>query len=360
MAETIFINGKYLCSPVTGVQRYAIEVLKQIDILLNDSAYKNIRMVCLAPKETRLQPAWKNIKLRHTGVAPANIWEQFELPLYAHGSLLFSPANTGPVLYARQVITMHDAAVFAIPDAYSIPFRAKYFIIFHILARFARRVLTDSAFSQKELAHNLGVALERFQVIPLGGDHMLDIIPDSSILEKHGLSKNSFLLSVASQSKHKNFERILQAESYLGDGLILAAAGGSNQKVFNALGKPDNQEKVKHLGYVTDAELKALYENAMGFIFPSLYEGFGLPILEAMNCGCPVLCSNAASIREVAGNAGLYFNPLDVNDIARSITEFVSDETLRSNLQVSGFLQASRFTWALTARATLERLITCL
>ena len=354
------INGKYLCSPVTGVQRYAIELFNYIDILLDDSAYQDIRMVCLVPKETRTEPGWKNIKLRHTGVTPANIWEQFELPLLARGCLLFSPANTGPVLYARQVVTMHDAAVFAIPAAYSVLFRVKYFIIFHILARIARGVLTDSVFSQGQLAHHLGVAKDRFQVIPLSGDHIRAINPDPSILEKHGLNKNSFLLSVASRSKHKNFERVLQAESFREDGVILAAAGGSNQQVFNTFEESVNPKKVKLLGYVTDSELKALYENALGFIFPSLYEGFGLPILEAMSCGCPVLCSTAASIQEVAGSAGLYFNPLDAKDIARTITEFVADQTLRSNLCARGFSQASRFTWNLTARATLDRLIACL
>ena len=360
MAETIVINGKYLCSPLTGVQRYALELFRHIDVLLGEAAYQNIRLVCLAPRCACVNPGWKNIELCQVGSMPANIWEQTELPLLARGRLLFSPANTGPLLYFRQVITMHDAAVFAMPEAYSGPFRVKYFIIFNLLARYARAVLTDSTFSYNELIRYLGVKAERFHIIPLGGDHIQAVNPEPGTLQKYGLSKNAYLLSVASQSKHKNFGRVVQAVSLLESQVLLAAAGGSNDQIFQTPELQPASRKVCWLGYVSDSELKALYENALGFIFPSLYEGFGLPILEAMNCGCPVLCSTAASIPEVAGSAALYFNPLDFKDIARVVDNFLVNPELRSDLRVRGFAQASRFTWDGTARKTLDHLTACL
>ena len=111
------------------------------------------------------------------------------------------------------------------------------------------------------------------------------------------------------------------------------------------------------LGYVNDRELKALYENALGFIFPSLYEGFGLPVLEAMRAGCPVISSHAASLPEVAGDAALYFDPGDVEDMARVIERFLSDPALQEDMRHKGFLQAKYFKWSTTARRILESML---
>jgi glycosyltransferase involved in cell wall biosynthesis len=106
--------------------------------------------------------------------------------------------------------------------------------------------------------------------------------------------------------------------------------------------------------------LKALYENAVGYIFPSLYEGFGLPVLEAMNNGCPVLCSNVASLPEVGGDAALYFDPLDIKNLAAIVEQFMADSALRSDLRAKGFTHAAHFTWEETAREILQSLVSCL
>ena len=360
MPETIVINGKFLASPMTGVQRYALALLHSMDALLREPAYQDIRMVCLTPPNTTADPGWQNIVLSRVGITPPNLWEQIDLPLLTGGRLLFSPANTGPIFYPHQVITFHDAAVFAVPEAYSGLFRAKYYLIFNILGRSASAVITDSTFSHNELAHFLGLESARFRVIPLGGDHIQNIKPDYSVLEKHGLSRNSFLLSVASQSIHKNFDRVLAAANLINSDIEFVAAGSTNNQIFQKIETPSPKSRVRTLGYVTDAELKALYENAQGFIFPSLYEGFGLPVLEAMNCGCPVLCSSAASLPEVAGSAVLYFSPTDVQEMANLIEKFQAEPDLRSDLRERGYQQASTFLWNTTARKTLDTLISCL
>ena len=360
MADTIFINGKFLNSPVTGVQRYALELFRHMDVILQEPVYQELRLVCLAPRDTRTVPNWHHIEFRRVGFTLGNLWEQLDLPIYTHGRLLFSPANTGPFFYSNQVITFHDAAVFAVPEAYSRFFRIKYSIIFKVLSQVARLVLTDSAFSQRELAHYLDVSPDRFTVIPLGGDHLKDTLSDTSILHKNGLARNSYLLNVASQSLHKNFARVLQAIELLESDVELAVAGRSDKQIFQKTEAQADHPNIHMLGYVNDCELKALYENALGFIFPSMYEGFGLPVLEAMNSGCPVLCSNAASIPEVGGQAALYFNPQDVENIAAVIKKFLVETSLRSDLIARGYEQAAAFPWEKTARATLVSLVACL
>jgi glycosyltransferase involved in cell wall biosynthesis len=360
MADTIIINGRFLSQPVTGVQRYALEVIQEMDVILKEDIFRRIKVVCLVPPEKHIFPGWNNIEIQTTGFNKGNLWEQIDLSIAAKGRLIFSPANTGPFYYSNQVITFHDASVFAVPDAYSFAFRAKYSFIFRSLARISRRILTDSFFSQRELSYYLGVPANRFSVIPLGGDHLASIQPNITILQRHGLTKDSYLLSVASQSPHKNFGRILEAAALVTFDMTFAAAGGSFKRVFQKTKQQFIPPSVHLLGYVSDSELKALYENAFGFIFPSIYEGFGLPILEAMNCDCPVLCSSAASLPETGGEAVLYFNPSDTDSLVAVIHRFLNDPALKASLQKRGRENAKRFSWEKTARETLKALVSCL
>jgi glycosyltransferase involved in cell wall biosynthesis len=363
MTSTIFINGRFLTKSITGVQRYAVELLSHMDVLLEETKYRGLEMVCLAPPELETLPAWKNLKVRKVGINLGNLWEQIDLPFYTHGELLFSPANSGPFYYSNQVITFHDASVFAMPQAYSRYFRAKYWFTFKNLVRTARLILTDSRFSQQELAHYLKVPISRFSVILLGGDHFKETQPDPAILQKHGLSKGAYLLTVASQSRHKNFGLVLEAARVVKSHVEFVVVGGSFRQVFqqnNVIEPQASLPNICALGYVTDNELIALYESALGYIFPSLYEGFGLPVLEAMNCDCPVLCSSAASLPEVAGEAALYFNPLDTDSLVAVIERFLTDPTLKAGLRAKGRENAKRFTWEKTARDTLNALVSCL
>ncbi len=360
MTNLIFINGRFLGQPVTGVQRYALELFRQMDLILQEANFKHLRLVCLAPREVSVFPEWEKIEVRRVGFNQGNLWEQVDLPLIAGGKLLFSPANTGPLFYSNQVITFHDASVFAVPQAYTLPFRMKYQLIFQSLVRLAKATLTDSHFSQRELAHYLGVPANHFSVILLGGDHLKAAPADNSILQRHGLLPHQYILGVASQSIHKNFGRVLEAARQLEGDIQFAVAGGSYGRVFQKSGEQSIPANVHTLGYINDHELKALYENAFAFIFPSTYEGFGLPVLEAMSCGCPVLCSNAASLPEVAGEAALYFDPGDVDGMVALIKKLMADPELQTGLSRRGREQADAFPWENTARATLAVLATCL
>ena len=268
--------------PVTGVQRYALELMRHMDWLLDDSAFPGLELVCLVPPQDFPHPPWKNIEIRKIGKNEGNWWEQFDLPLYLKGEFLFSPANIGPWHYANQVVTIHDASVFAVPDAYSFAFRAKYRFVFKQLAKRAALLLTVSEFSRQELAHYLKVAPERFSVIPLGSDHLDSVQPDRDILKRNYLEAVSYLLLVASRSRHKNYDAVVKAVGLIDCDVRLVAVGGNFGKVFKTSTTREVPSNLLSLGYVNDRELKALYENALGFIAPSLYEGFGLPVVEAM------------------------------------------------------------------------------
>ena len=358
MGKTIFINGRFLTQPVTGVQRYSLELLRSIDsILVAQGTPQDVRFVCLAPPEPFEHPGWQKIEICRVGRNKGNLWEQVDLAFHARGELLFSPANIGPFYYRNQVVTIHDASVFAVPAAYSGTFRAKYAFVFQSLVKHARQIITDSLFSQQELAHYLKVSPERFTVITLGSDHLNHIQPDSRILAQHQLEKDSYLLIVASRSAHKNLANVFEALKYVTQPVKVVAVGGSYKQVFQKTEQQTYPANVKMLDYVNDQQLKALYENALGFIFPSIYEGFGLPVLEAMRCGCPVLCSNAASLPEVAGNAALYFDPHQPQKIAQAFNDFLSTPATHTQWRIQGQAQANKFSWSTTASRIIDILL---
>lgn len=350
----IYINGRFLSQPITGVQRYALELMHHFDALLETELFDHeIKLICLIPDRDSPSCSWKNIAVRSIGNFSGNIWEQFELPLYLNGQLLFSPANIGPWHYPNQVVTLHDASVFAFPEAYSLAFRVKYKFIFNQLAMRAASLLTDSKFSRQELAHYLEIVPERFLIVPLGSDHLDDVQSDPNILKKNDLKTESYLLLVASHSPHKNYHAAIQAVRMIDRNIRLVSVGGSYRRVFKNSNLINTASDILNLGYINDQKLKALYENALGFIAPSLYEGFGLPVLEAMRLGCPVISSHAASLPEVAGDAALYFDPNHVSSIAEAIEIFLFDPDLRRSMRKKGYRQAEKFTWATTAKMIL-------
>ncbi len=352
MSRSIFINGRFLTHTLTGVQRYTHELLRAFDTL-----NPNVELICLAPPEDFPRPMWKNIALKIIGKNRGNVWEQLDLPLWLKGEFLFSPSNIGPAFYANQAVTFHDASVFAVPDAYSRMFKIKYRFVFRQIAKRARFIFTDSVFSQRELAHHLNCDPRRFEVILLGGDHLQQIESDETILDAHGLRDKPYMLMVASQSPHKNMARLLEVAARLNGEMQFAFVRGGFKSIFQNTGLNQLPKNIIQLDYVNDPKLKALYEHACGFIFPSFYEGFGLPTLEAMNCGCPVLSSHAASLPEVGGKAALYFDPLNVDDIIEKIESFISDSALQGELRQRGRTHAAQFTWNLTAQQTLDLLL---
>ena len=349
--QKIFVNGRFLTQPVTGVQRYAIEVLKALDGLIEcgEVDLGGAQIEILTPPEPCHPLTMRRIGIRPVGRLRGNPWEQVDLPWHARTGLLVGLCNINPVLHFHQMITIHDASVFAVPQAYSRAFRLKYQVILQLVGRTAHRVITDSCFSKDELIRYCGIKAEKVNVIPAGSEHILAVPPDEGVFARHAIGARPYVLAVSSQSPHKNYAGLVQAAGLLTEaGFDFVFAGGTFGAVFRSqqAGLPSN---VRSLGYVTDAELRALYEHADCFVYPTFYEGFGLPPLEAMRLGCPVVVSRAASLPEVCGDAALYVDPHRPEEIAAQIVE-ARQPGMRQELRARGLQQSARFTWANTAR----------
>jgi len=264
-----------------------------------------------------------------------------------------SLANSGPALHGTHVVVLHDASTFANPENFSALFRRVIHVLHPLVGRAAKRVLTVSAFSRGELARYCAIAPEKVSVVPCGADHILAAPGDPAAVVAHDLAGARFVLAVGSFSPNKNFALVVEAFARLGrSDLKLAVVGATNSKVFADAGL-GRSAGIVALGYVTDAELRALYERAECLVFPSLYEGFGIPPQEAMLCGCPVIVSDTPALRETCGGAALYCDPHDADGLARQIATLADDPAQRRTLSQAGQRNARRYTWAATAAGTV-------
>ncbi|WP_425261578.1 glycosyltransferase family 4 protein [Rubrivivax sp. RP6-9] len=362
----LFINGKYTAQRTTGVQRVAARLVLALDALLveDPAAAQALGPVTLLCPPQGVPPALRHIRARTVGVValPLHLWEQAVLPWAARGGRLLSLAGAAPYWARRPAALLHDAAVWDHPEAYTPAFVRWYRLLFARQARVAQPLLTVSAFSQQRLAACLGLPPQRLQVLHNGADHLAAVAPDDTLLRQHGLQPGGFLLAVANANPTKNLEALVRAHAALPARLALplVIVGGHNPRVFRdgtGAAAPAAAAPVLRVGVQGDAALKALYGAAAALVFPSVYEGFGLPPLEAMGQGCPVLAARAASLPEVCGDAALYCDPADPADMARALVQLLDDPALRQRLRAAGPVQAARYTWSASARGLLAALL---
>ncbi|MEI7989581.1 MAG: glycosyltransferase family 1 protein [Chloroflexota bacterium] len=352
----VFINGRFLTQQTTGVQRVACEIVRQFDSMLdNGKINKNQHeLILCSPKQIMHELNLQHIPVKSLGKQKGHLWEQTTLPISTSGSFLVNFCNMAPLIKRRTVVTIGDASVYAIPQTYSPSFRYWYQWMIRLLGRTAIRILTYSEFSRRELIRYANIPPSKIDVIPLGGDHFISMLSDPEIWNQYNIGDKPYILAVSSMNAQKNFRRIVDALSLLDQRLCdVIIIGGSNPGVFSKI-KIDFPKNVRWIGYVSDAVLKALYQKAVCLVYPSLYEGFGLPPLEAMDCGCPVIVSNTASLPEVCGDAALYCDPHDPANIAHQISLLLEDSTLQDALRSKGLKHAAQFTWAKTAEKTWQ------
>ncbi|WP_407655504.1 glycosyltransferase family 4 protein [Burkholderia alba] len=348
----IAINGKFASQRLTGVQRVAHEFTAALARLLPASAHNPTLVVPRDYSDAALPPTLaRRVVPRFRGA----LWEQLALPFATRGQTLVSLCNIGPLFKRNQVLMIHDVAVFDFPEGYSLAFRIWYRFAFMLLKHNVRHILTVSKFSKERIVARLGVAPTDVSTIISGVDHFERIDADDTVLARLGLAYDRFVLVVGSLAPGKNLARILEAIAQLErthSDLKFVIAGGSNVKIFGTSTLADGVQanNVTWAGYVSDGELKALYENAGCFVFPSLYEGFGLPPLEAMSCGCPVIASREASLPEACGDAALYCDARDSADIAARIAQLMGDAGLRQRLRDEGRAHAGQFRWDRAAK----------
>jgi glycosyltransferase involved in cell wall biosynthesis len=270
--------------------------------------------------------------------------------------LLHNVFNTAPaVLPVPQVTTIHDVIHRRHPEPSLLAFGVKGAI--QLAARRSARILTVSEASKTDIVRFLGVPADRIDVAPNGPGISEDVdgLPPAETRRRFEVGGVPFLLTVAPSRPHKNISRLVEALARIPEAVLIVTGYRTDgdaelDRLSERLGVAG---RLRRPGWVDEPTLDGLYRAADCFVFPSLAEGFGLPVLEAMLRGAPVACSNATSLPEVAGNAALYFDPLDVEAIAVSVRRILEDGELAERLRAAGFERARQFSWDETARGTL-------
>lgn len=358
MEQSFAVNGRFLSHRVTGVQRYASNVVAAMDAaLLKSGACAPI----IAPRSV-VDPGLSAMPLISAGPVGGHLWEQAVLPYRWRGRLL-NLCNTAPATKSDQVVCIHDANTFVVPHSYKAAFRASYAFIQGSVARRGNTITTVSNYSAQEIARYLPVEARDIMVLPNGHEHSLAWDPAlARIAGSNGATTSpyparGFVLAVGSRAPHKNLQLLLDiAPELAGMGLDVVVAGGGAGIFAPTI--MCSRPNVKAVDYVTDHDLAYLMDRALCLAFPSWMEGFGLPILEAMARGCPVISSDRASMPEVCGDAALMAPPDDPAAWIRHLRALTQSEELRRDLVGRGRERARLFSWATTAAGYFD-LMTC-
>jgi glycosyltransferase involved in cell wall biosynthesis len=285
-------------------------------------------------------------------------WEMARCP----PDVLFVPAHVLPIVHPRRsVVTVHDLGYRHYPAAHRSLDRLYLDLSTRYHVHVAAHILADSQATRDGLIREYGADPARITVVYPGVDENLRRVDDPAAIAaaraKYDIS-GEYLLYVGTLHPRKNLVRLIEAFSALESGALKLVVAGQKgwlyDRIFARVQELGVEQRVIFPGYVADADLPALLSGARVFAFPSLYEGFGFPVLEAMACGVPVVCSDVSSLPEVAGDAALLVDPLDTRAWATALERALTDEELRVELTTRGYVQVERFSWQRAAEATLN------
>ena len=345
----------------TGTERYALEIIRALIEVAPEQQYV---LYFNQPPPPDLLPRSSRVRWR---VIPARrFWTlgRLSVEMARHPpDVLFVPAHSlPPILPRASVATVHDLGYLHFPGEHPPATRLLRRLSNRWSARRATRVVAISGATRDDLVHHEGVPTERISVVHHGKAPWFQPVKDrdqlAAVQAQYGLDRPYFLF-VGTLQPRKNLERLLAAFDQFAathPEQLLALVGGigwQTERLRQALASIQARDRVRLLGYVPDDELPPLYSGSLALAFPSLYEGFGLPALEAMACGAPVLTSSTSSMPEVVGKAGLLVDPQDTQAIAAGLARLADDPELRRTLGDRGQLRAGLFTWEHAAHETL-------
>jgi len=341
---SVVINSRFLTQSITGVQRFAIEISLRIKKLIPEAIF-------VAPPFIKHHSLAEALEVREVGLLNSHLWEQIELPRFLKmnkNPLLINFTNTAPLLYKPQIVTIHDLAFKVNPKWFSKSFVLLYDFLIPRIAKNSERIITVSQSSKNELIKVFDLDPNKISIV----NNAVNIlrIPDN-VNNTNQLNLKKFILAVGSIDPRKNLGNLIKAFTLVkSSGYKLIIIGGKSN-VFASSDLVNNlNEEIIYTGYLSDEELAFFYSHADLFIYPSLYEGFGIPPLEAMSYGCPTIVSNISSLKEVCGEASIFVNPNNIESIASAIDSVLGNVTTKNKLIAAGKKQIKKYNWEASAK----------
>lgn len=348
------INGDFVSLSPNGVARYAREVTCALDALMAEQhpLTANLDLELLVPRALSL-PDLKKIKVRllpeFSRPRLPQYWVQLQLPRQVRGGLL-SFCNLAPVLKRKQIVCIHDLHTWLVPESYSLLFRWMHRVVLPIVGRRSCLITTVSEFSRKHLTDFRVAPAEKIVVTYNGSDHVRRWREGSTGVESR--SGRPFVVCFGQKQKYKNTGLVLQIAKALDEiGVDIWIVGDLGPDDFR---RRANSKNVRVLGRLPDADLAQVISSALCLLFPSRIEGFGLPVVEAMALGCPVIASSAPCLPEICGNAAMLIDPDDEAGWIAGVRELKNDPELRERMIRDGYEKASLYSWRKIALLYLE------
>lgn len=337
----LYINGRFLSHKMDGISRFSLEICKQL---------KDKKLIFKI-----LVPTWldyennEGFEIVKIGNLKSHFWEQIDLFKFLRSQgnpLLVNFSGLGPLFYKNQVITIHDLSFYANKKWFSKSYTYFYSLATPILAKNALKILSVSNFSKSEIVKYLKVDDIKVEVIynAVTDNIRSGIVNEEISTEIKSILSHKYILAVSSIDPRKNLQRLIYAYNDLNIDSIKLVLVGKTSNHFNIKLK-SNSKDIIFTGFVSDLELSLLYENCDFFIYPSLYEGFGIPPLEAMHKGSAVVVSDIPSLKEVCSDAAFYINPYETESIKRGILEVVNNTILKEDLKMKGKIRSAFFRW---------------
>jgi glycosyltransferase involved in cell wall biosynthesis len=331
MSELV-INGRFCLQQMTGIQRVGRAITSRLCT----------PHVVIGPKS-------------YAGGARGHAWEQAILPLRARGRLIWSPGNMGPIMAESQIVTIHDVAAIDHPEWFSTNFARLYGSLWPVLAKRAKQVVTVSHFSKRRISEVLNIPDSKITVVWNGVGENFKPASSTAIegaTRSLGIANRPYFATLSTIEPRKNLRLVLRAwtiaKPHLPADMVLLVIGGSGSRaVFDSSSADEYaaSEGVVFSGYVAEEMLPPLLSGAHAVLYPSIYEGFGLPVLETMACGVPAVTTRLTSLPEVGGDAALYVDAEDPQDLANTLINLVHSQDLRRECSAKGLERAKLFTW---------------
>ncbi|GAB4308656.1 MAG: glycosyltransferase family 1 protein [Phototrophicales bacterium] len=354
----IAIDYTPACEQRAGIGRYVRELIRALMQIDHETPYR----LFVSGAKKNLPPLPHNFIWKPTRLSPktlARVWHRLHIPLpveFFTGKIKLYHATDFvlPPIWAESILTVHDLSFIKVPEAASPSLKRYLDSVVPRSIRHATHILADSQATKDDIVNIYGTSPQKITVLYSGVDSYFkpSLERTQEIRRRYGIPAGQpYIFSIGTVQPRKNYVRLIEALKLLhqrGYDISLVIAGGKgwlDNPIYATIKSSGVQDYVQMIGYADDQDLPGLYSDAICTAFPSLYEGFGLPILESMACGTPVLTSDVSSLPEVAGDAAIIVNPYDLDDITHGLEKLITDTQLRNQLIIKGYERVKSFTW---------------